>query len=58
MCNKIELSERAKTVISKLKEFDMADFEAWYLTKTVGSKHIFEYLYFKMEEEKKKKEVK
>ena len=48
---KIKYSERAEIIINSLKEFDRADFEAWYTAiLTVGDRTIMEYITYKDKE--------
>jgi len=50
---KIKYSERAEIIINSLKEFDRADFEAWYTAiLTVGDRTIMEYITYKDKENK------
>ena len=47
----IKYSEQAEIMIKALKNFDRADFEAWFMAQlSVGNKTIFEYLMFKNKE--------
>lgn len=51
---KLNYSEQANILIKALKDFDRADFEAWYLAHLpIGNKTIFDYLLFKDTEAKK-----
>ncbi len=47
----IKYSVQAEIMIKALKDFDRADFEAWFTAQlSVGNKTIFEYLMFKNKE--------
>ena len=50
---KIYYSAQAELLIKSLRNFDRADFEAWFIANLqVGNKTIFEYLIFKNKEGK------
>ena len=56
---KLNYSAQAEIMIKALKDFDRADFEAWYLANLpIGNKVIFDYLLFKYTEEKKHGNIK
>ena len=48
---KINYTEKAEILIKELKNFDRADFEAWYSANfSAGDRTILEYLKFKNKE--------
>ncbi len=50
---KLNYSQQAEIMIKALKDFDRADFEAWYIANlSVGNRTVFEYLIFKNTEKK------
>lgn len=50
---KLNYSQQAEILIKELKNFDRADFEAWYIANlSVGNRTIFEYIIFKQKEAK------
>ncbi len=52
---KINYSPQFEIMIKALKDFDRADFEAWYFANLpVGSKNLLEYILFKDKENRSK----
>ncbi len=50
---KFNYSHQFEVMAKSLKDFDRADFEAWYLANLpVGSTNLLEYLLFKEKENK------
>jgi len=50
---KLNYSQQAEIMIKALKDFDRADFEAWYFANLpVGSTNLLEYILFKEKENK------